>query len=111
MADEDRRARLGELADEIEAEMRRLGVWSESPPSEERVLEGGAFGHGTVPFEYWIQVVLLTRLREVAAGEIPIPGSSSVGVQAAREWDTAGYDTLRLSELVTEVDAVAEGRR
>ena len=73
--------------------------------------EERAFGHDTVPFEYWIQVVLLARLREVAAGEIPIPGSRSVGVQAARKWDTAGYDTSRLSELVTEVDAVAEGRR
>ena len=73
--------------------MHRLGVWAQSPPSGERVVEGGAFGHGTVPFEYWVQVVLLARLRQVAAGEITVPPSSSVGVQATRERDTAGYDT------------------
>jgi uncharacterized protein YqcC (DUF446 family) len=78
--------------------MHRLGVWAQSPPSGERVVEGGAFGHGTVPFEYWVQVVLLARLRQVAAGdgaaeEIAVPPSSSVGVQATRERDTAGYDT------------------
>lgn len=111
MTDEERRARLGVLADEIEAEMRGLGVWFENPPTEERVLEGGAFGMGTVAFEQWLQVVLLARLRQVAAGEMPVPTSSSVAVQAAREWDTAGYDTSRLQDLVTEVDAVAEGRR
>jgi uncharacterized protein YqcC (DUF446 family) len=110
MTDEERRARLGELAGEIEAEMRRLGVWNAAPPSEERVLEGGAFGMGTVAFEQWIQVVLLARLRQVAAGEIPIPASSSIGTQAAREWDTAGYDTARLQKLIHEVDTVA-GRR
>src|SRR4051794_11153381 len=51
------RARFGALADEIEAEMRHLGTWSEDPPSEETVLEGGAFGLGTVAFDTWLQVV------------------------------------------------------
>jgi uncharacterized protein YqcC (DUF446 family) len=106
MADEARRARLGELADEIEAEMRRLGVWFDDPPGEDRVLEGGAFGMGTVAFEQWIQVVFLARLRQVAAGEIPIPTDSSVGTFAVREWDTAGYDTSSLRELIHKVDRV-----
>ena len=101
----DVQARLGVLADEIEAEMRRLGTWMDDPPSEETVLAGGAFGLGTVAFDTWLQVVFVLRLRQAAAGEFEIPSSSSVGAQAVREWD--GYtDRDRLLDLIHEVEAL-----
>ena len=99
----DVQARLGALADEIEAEMRRLGLWREDPPAEETVLAGGAFGLGTGPFETWLQVVFVPRLRQVAAGTFDPPTSSSVAAQAVREWD--GYrDRDRLVGLIQQVD-------
>ena len=106
--DADRRARIGDLADAIEAEMRRLGVWTATPPSEETVLAGGAFGLGTVPFEYWIQVILVPRLRAVAAAEMAIPEASYVGTQAVREWDGMN-DRATLQQLLSELDGVVEG--
>jgi uncharacterized protein YqcC (DUF446 family) len=99
------RARLAELADEIEAEMRRLGVWTESPPSEDHVLGGGAFGLKAVPFEDWIQVVLVPRLRQVAAGEIDIPRDSMTGTQAIREWDGM-VEREPLAHLLSTLDGV-----
>ncbi|HEX2294779.1 MAG TPA: YqcC family protein, partial [Actinomycetota bacterium] len=84
-----RRARLGEIADEIEAELKRLGWWTADPPSEEAVVAGGAFGMNAVAFPTWLQVVFVERLRQAASGEFPIPSSSSVSTMATREFD--GY--------------------
>lgn len=101
------RARLGEIADEIEAELKRLKMWMPDPPDEGTVLEGGAFGMNTVPFVTWLQVVFVSRLREVARGELELPGSSSVGTMAVRELDGATEDVSRLMDLIHEVDALA----
>ena len=103
--DRELRAVLGRLADEIEAEMRRLGLWSAEPPGEDRVLEGGAFGQGTVAFEHWIQVVLVARLRAVAAGELDPPTSSMVGTAAVREWDGV-QEREGLASLLSRLDGV-----
>lgn len=106
MRDDLKRRRLGELADEIEAELRVAG-WNPNPPSEETVLAGGAFGLGTVAFETWLQVIFISRLRQVAAGEMDIPTSSSVAVQATREWDgVPGRE--RLFDLISEIDRMVE---
>lgn len=98
--------RAGELADAIEAGLRRAGGWFDPPPAEDQVLAGGAFGMASVPFEAWIQVVLLTRLRQVARGEMDFPASSSVGAHAVREWDGA-LDRDELIDLLIEVDHLA----
>lgn len=100
----DKRRRLGELADDVEAEMRRLGWWQDDPPSEETVLVGGAFGQQTVGFTQWLQVVFVKRLRQAASGEIPIPSSSSVSTMAVREFDGYPEDLDRLMDLLHEVD-------
>jgi uncharacterized protein YqcC (DUF446 family) len=106
MSEEKTRARLGELAGEIESEMRRLGVWREQPPSEEDVLAGGAFGMGTVSFDAWLQVVFVHRLRQVAEGTLSVPTSSSVGAKAVREWDGDPFDRDVLLDLINQVDSL-----
>jgi uncharacterized protein YqcC (DUF446 family) len=100
--------RAGELADRLEAELRRLGAWVDAPPSEEEVLAGGAFGMGTVPCETWIQVVLVERLRAVERGEMALPGSSSLAAHAVRELD-GRTDRDDLIDLLHEVDGLAGG--
>ena len=99
-----KRRRLAKLADEIEAEMRRLRWWQDDPPSEETVLAGGAFGQRTVAFTQWLQVVFVKRLRQAAAGEFRIPSSSSVSTMAVREFDGYPEDLSRLMDLLHEVD-------
>ncbi|MFN2588741.1 MAG: YqcC family protein [Actinomycetota bacterium] len=102
------RRRAAELADSIEAELKRLNMWMTDPPSEEHVLAGGAFGQGTVAFVTWLQVVFVRRLREVAAGEMEMPASSSVGAMAVREFDGEVQDMEPLMGLIHEVDRLAK---
>ena len=102
------RERLTAIADGLERELKALGAWQAEPPSEEEVLAGGAFGMGTVPFEFWIQVVLIERLRQMAAGELDPPDSSMIAAHAVREWDGAPHREALL-ELLMELDELIEG--
>lgn len=98
--------RYGELADAIESQLRRMGVWKADPATVERIATGGAFGGGVVEFEEWIQVVLVTRLRQVAAGEIEPPPRSQVAVYGSRAFPAMPeYD--RLLDLLGELDRLA----
>ena len=99
-----RHRRLGEIADEIEAELKRLRWWMDDPPPEETVVAGGAFGMNAVAFPTWLQVVFVKRLRQAATGEFPIPSSSSVSTFATREFDGYPGDIERLMDLLYEVD-------
>jgi uncharacterized protein YqcC (DUF446 family) len=101
-----KRARAGELADLIEEELRRLGAWTDEAPPPDLIERGGAFGHEAFAFVRWIQWVLVERLREVARGDLELPGGSSIGTFAIREFDgQPESDPLR--ELLDQVDHLA----
>lgn len=103
-ATDPRLARAAEIADEIEAELKRLRWWMDDPPSEESVVAGGAFGMNAVAFPTWLQVVFVKRLRQAAAGEFPLPKSSQVSTFATREFDGYPEDVEPLMRLLYEVD-------
>ncbi len=100
----EKRRRLGEVADGIEAELKRLGWWEGDPPSEDTAIAGGAFGRETVAFSQWLQVVFVKRLRQAAAGEFEIPRSSMVSAYAVREFDGYPEDLSGLMDYLQEVD-------
>jgi uncharacterized protein YqcC (DUF446 family) len=78
--------RLAELADGLEADLRRGGyLVDDSPPPPFRA----AFGADAMPFLDWVGKVLLPRLREFVKHRAPLPGPG-VGAYAVRELD--GYD-------------------
>jgi uncharacterized protein YqcC (DUF446 family) len=107
-----RRALLGELADEIEEELKRLGQWMPDPPPTGEVLAGGAFGASTAAFETWLQTILVPTLRQVAAGQTSIPRTSSIGAFAIREFGgvPVGDERRALLDLIHRVDRVANRR-
>ena len=100
----------GELAEAITAELHRLGWWPEGVPDDAPAIEvSGPFGQPDLPFAHWLALVLVPRLREVAAGTADPPGQSMVATQAIREFDGLTEATDLISLLV-DLDATAEGR-
>jgi uncharacterized protein YqcC (DUF446 family) len=99
---------LEHLADRLQAELRALGAWENDPT---RIPPPrGAFGSENVPFEHWLQVVLLERLREVARGKAELPARSMLVAKAVREFDgeRARYDGLL--EILQAIDDAVECR-
>ncbi len=95
-------ARAGALLrqlDLVEAELRAIGYWCETEPSDEyrRVFQG------------WLQFEFLPVARKrVAEGDLP--ANSQVGLMALREYDyhSSVPEALHLVALLNDFDAMVE---
>jgi len=90
--------------DEIEAEMRSIGMWQDQPLPPEQYAYTRAFAGDTMAFDQWLQFVLIPRAREIVATRGAFPPFSEVAAQAAREFDTHPLDTSHLQTLLYEFD-------
>ena len=101
------RSVLDGLLDRVEAAL--LRHWPELPePTAEAIATGGAFGSATMAYPQWLRYVFVPAARvRIATGDLPT--TSSLGVQAVREFD--GVDELReLTDLLGAFDvAVTDG--
>ena len=92
--------------DEIEAEMRRIGMWQDKPLPAEAMNFQRAFGGDTMAFGQWLQFVFIPRVRAIIAGREKFPTKSQVCDQAFREWrmwdDVQNVD--QLLDLLREFD-------
>lgn len=93
-------------ADEIEAELRKIGFWQSAALRPEQLAFTQAFAMDTMSFAQWLQFIFLPRVREAIASN-RFPGSSSVGAQAVREFD-GDTEAGRLVTLLAEFDALFE---
>lgn len=99
---------LARLADQIEAEMRRIGYWSEGGrPVDIR----GPLGP-TNTFEQWLQYVAIGEFRRRAAQRLPLPHTSQLGLMAMRQYDyhsqvEEAWPLMRLLEQVDRLIADA----
>lgn len=101
-------ARCGELAAAVAAELHGLGWWPEDIADDASASpEGGALGMDAMPSPHWLARVLVPRLREVAAGAMEPPGSSSVATQAVSEIDGVP-EAGALIDLRIQVDDLVE---
>jgi uncharacterized protein YqcC (DUF446 family) len=74
--------------DQIEAEMRRIGYWHESPPDlRDKAARGELRSYLDAPsFELWLQMIFLPNARRRVETDT-LPTDSQVGVMAMRQWD------------------------
>ncbi len=88
--------------DAIEAELKRLGWWTDTAPPMPEGDEFPAFGEGLMAFPQWLQWIFLPNAR-AACADLDLPSGSQVGVKAVREFD-GEPDADRLIELLSEFD-------
>ena len=92
-----------DLADEMEAELKSLGLWAGHLASSTNI--ESAFGADQLSFEAWSQAVLLPRLRNANIGEC-LPSSSNLAIAGIRNFDGL-QNADRLLDLLAKVDALA----
>lgn len=98
-------AQAGAMADRMEAELKRIGMWQQEPLPDEVFEDMGAFGYKTMAFEQWLQFILIPRVRDIIAAQDDFPEESEVGVYAVRAFD--GYpDADALVLLLNEFDGL-----
>jgi uncharacterized protein YqcC (DUF446 family) len=94
-------------ADQIETELKRIGVWDSEPPPPAAFQSKKAFFGDTMSFYQWVQFVLLARVRDIVAQKGAFPKSSSVGAYAIRELD-GQLEAAGLVSLLCEFDQFIE---
>ncbi|MCC5852155.1 MAG: YqcC family protein [Alkalimonas sp.] len=63
---------------EIKTELIALELWSSLPPSPEALASTAPFCCDTLPFEQWLQFVLLPRMQALLDGGHPLPTKVSI---------------------------------
>nr|MBO2510770.1 pseudouridine synthase [Gammaproteobacteria bacterium] len=100
-------ARAPALAEQlllIEREMRQLGYWSETPPSDQALASSQPFCVDTLRFEEWLQWIFLPRMKVLIEQELELPSVSGVRAMAEVVYREEPVENRRLVELLGEFD-------
>jgi uncharacterized protein YqcC (DUF446 family) len=92
-------------ADEIEAELKRLNRWSGHHPPPEVFENMGAFGSNAMPFELWIQYVLIPNIRATVEAKGDFPANSHLATCAMQVFDEDNK-AGRLHDLLYGLDTI-----
>jgi len=91
---------------QIEAEMKRIGMWQKETPSPENLVVTKAFGADKLSFDQWLQFIFIPRVKDILAEKGSFPSGSQVSAQAYREWKMWGDEPNvdQLLQLLQEFD-------
>lgn len=104
MSDPERIDRAADLLLELEAELRRLGLWEAVRPSDEALASPLPFCCDTLSFPQWLQFVFLERMKSLIKASGPLPGRCGI-VPMAEEWFAGSeIETGRLLRLLRDFD-------
>jgi len=101
------RAEVKARIDEIEAEMKTIGMWRDQPLPPEAYDFHQAFGMDTMPFAWWLQFIFIPRVNEIIESGGQFPRQSQVGGQAVREFD-GDDEANHLVSLLSSFDRYIE---
>jgi uncharacterized protein YqcC (DUF446 family) len=100
-------ARLPAIAQQlllIERELRALGWWMTTPPSDEALASQEPFCVDTLPFEAWLQWVFLLRMKALVESAGPLPRVSGIRPMAEQVYVGQEARVLALLDVLGEFD-------
>lgn len=101
-----RQRRLALILTRIEAELRRLGLWSELPPPAAALQSTLPFCFDTLAFEQWLQWVFLPRFWALLQDNSPLPERCGIAPMAEVWFADKPVDAQELVELLRTFDQV-----
>ena len=92
----------------IEAELRRLGLWSATPPPAAALRSQLPFCIDTLEFEQWLQWVFLPRFWALLEKDAPLPNHSGIAPMAEVWFEQKGLRAGELISLLRAFDRLLE---
>ncbi|MEO8612163.1 MAG: YqcC family protein [Chloroflexota bacterium] len=93
----------------IEAEMKRVGLWQDTPLQPEQYDFRAAFAGDTMAFPQWLQFIFIPNVLHIIDAKGVFPSNSQVAGYAVREFDTYREDTSQLIPLLSDFDRLFTG--
>ncbi|MCQ3827928.1 YqcC family protein [Microbulbifer elongatus] len=89
---------------ELEAELRALDLWEDTPPSAEALASTQPFCVDTLTFPQWLQFVFLTRMSHLVEFEQPLPQQCAIAPMAEEHFRGSSQTGAALVAKLTEID-------
>lgn len=93
----------------IEAEMRRIEVWSSEPPSEQALASTQPFCIDTLAFTEWLQFVFLVRMKVIVEQGRGLPDVSGIAPMAEEYFRARPEPGERLVRELEAIDRLISG--
>jgi uncharacterized protein YqcC (DUF446 family) len=93
----------------IEAEMRRIGVWSGEPPSAEALASTQPFCIDTLAFTEWLQFVFLVRMKIIVEQGHGLPDVSGIAPMAEEYFRVRPEPGEALARELEAIDRLISG--
>ena len=74
--------KVAELLIDIESELRKLGLWSQIPPTEQALASDQPFCVDTLTLSQWLQFIFLPTLYQLIENNESLPGRCGVAPMA-----------------------------
>jgi uncharacterized protein YqcC (DUF446 family) len=94
---------------QIEAELRQLGWWAQSPPDARALASQEPFCVDTLDFAEWLQWVFLPRMHSIIEHDQPLPAASAICEMAEVRFREQLREVRQLLELLRAFDRLITG--
>ena len=109
MSDRDRIRGLAFWLAQLEAELRRLGLWAATPPPAEALASRLPFCCDTLTFPQWLQFVFLERMRRLVESDAPLPRACGIAPMAEEWFAGSATDVGHLLDILRNIDDLLSG--
>ncbi len=99
--------RFPKIADQlllIERELRALGWWRETPPSDQDLASREPFCVDTLDFDQWLQWIFLPRMKTILEQDLALPNASGILEMAQMVYASSAKETRTLQALLAQFD-------
>lgn len=96
---------------DIEAELRRLRQWDDTPPPPEALSSTEPFCVDTLSFSQWLQFIFLPRMSALAAARQLPPGRCELAPMAEEYFRGSNLDAAALIRHIDALDRLVNGGR
>lgn len=106
----DHSVRVADSLLQIEAELRRMGAWDNTPPSAEALRSTQPFAVDTLTFTQWLQFVFVARIKTMIENGHALPEVSGMAPMAEEHFRSRSESGDRLIRELAEMDRLLSSR-
>lgn len=92
----------------LEAELRNLELWQDTPPSQEKLMSQQPFAVDTLTFDEWLQFLFLPRMKRILEVGGPLPQVSGIQSMAEEVYRQVPAQMRTVIELLGKFDAIIQ---
>lgn len=100
----DHQKKAKQLLQNIESELKILGMWEANPPSGSALESANPFCYDTLEIHQWLQWVFLPKTKKMLEQNHSFPGQCDIASYAEVVYEKSGQDRSILIEHIRVLD-------